>query len=108
MDEEAMFGQPCYTKVLRMASNPYQIGEKTWVNWAERNLSDGMGATQSENPLDDSEGLFEYEEDEVVMSGGVPLRKWLVTGYGFGDAFNTSTNDEGSTDTILNEVSPKG
>lgn len=46
------------------------------LRWHGRHSS-----TQSENPLDDSEGLFENEDDEVVVSGGVPLPRWLVTGF---------------------------
>jgi hypothetical protein len=64
-----------------MAEKPYVIGEDDMVQLSKE-LSvqwHGRHLTQSENPLDDSEGLFEEEEDDVIMSGGLPLPKWLVT-----------------------------
>ncbi|XP_060551564.1 uncharacterized protein LOC132713111 [Ruditapes philippinarum] len=98
-DEETRFGQPDYSKILKMAENPYVIGvddmvqlsKELSVQWHGRHL------TQSENPFDDSEGLFEEEEDDVIMSGGLPLPKWLVASTpSKASATETSSYDAGN------------
>jgi hypothetical protein len=47
-----------------------QLSKEESIKWFSRNFR--------ENPLEDTDGLFEEDEDEIANSGGLAISRWLV------------------------------
>ena len=59
-EEESKFGPQDYSKILRMASNPYNIGEDDMIQLSREHSMQwhGRRVTLPESPLDESEGFL--------------------------------------------------
>ena len=73
-------GVPDYSEVLVKAAEPYLVGEADMTQLSQEESARWFARQGKSTPdcMDDSEGLFEDDED-VIMTEGRALPRWLVS-----------------------------